>query len=463
MISTHRQCGTVWIWCRWSWLWFRRRRRWWFARDQIIASNSVQRSSICISLLSLPIFDHAVPWCTYRMHHTWQRRIRAIRTPLSNSRQSYHPSFASSLIYLTPPLPSQIGCYPPKGVDCKKVSLNLVKFIGYDPKLNLGLYTLRPFLSLPPDPSAISPFNPLSPASPSLSFMIHSIVHLLGLIQWGISPLVLDYLVAKILFGILLTSSTPPYIYSPTFSSSSPWSNFDHNGLLYWLGTQKGTSSVFTNPYLAGAVDIKLSHKMSHYFSHSSLILIIRYQDTMKIEHLIDRSLNVTYFGGSCPQSFVFLVWCCWILMTSMILDLKEQSIWPSHITLRHGYNYPNSYLTNFKILGILPSLFPLSSKFVWLAHVHQEVVIKLYGMKFITRKPQYSAQALMYSTTLSLHSRISQPQVATIAIPKTISFYRYIQVKQLSNYAMGSGQGAPYLCLAGVELYGRVKVAKGK
>jgi E3 ubiquitin-protein ligase HECTD1 len=104
-------------------------------------------------------------------------------------------------------------------------------------------------------------------------------------------------------------------------------SEFDEKGILYWLGTAQGTKDEWSNPADDGHVAIELSHRTYN-------------QASMKVNDVISRSQQsqVFYWGGSAPQ---------WVSF-----NFGKISICVSSFTLRHGYNYNNSFPQDFLLQG---------------------------------------------------------------------------------------------------------------
>eukprot|EP01117_Protostelium_nocturnum_P012521 TRINITY_DN4616_c0_g1_i1.p1 TRINITY_DN4616_c0_g1~~TRINITY_DN4616_c0_g1_i1.p1 ORF type:complete len:1440 (-),score=517.76 TRINITY_DN4616_c0_g1_i1:179-4498(-) len=171
-------------------------------------------------------------------------------------------------------------------------------------------------------------------------------------------------------------------------------SDFDKNGLLFWIGTSEG-EKLYTNPLVAGQVRVTTSHNM--------------YSTDMRVEEIIGRSRGSScYWGGSSPQWF--------------ILDLKHRRLRCNGFTLRHGYQASNSFIQDWE--------FSASND-----GVHWTVLFKCPHPPF--RRP--------FDTK-------SWP------ILDGQEYFRYFKITQRGNYSMGigtTGGGSAFLCIAGFELYG--------
>jgi len=242
-----------------------------------------------------------------------------------------------------------LRCFPREGSAPSRVSLNQVKFIGYTPSEN-------------------------NFAPPPLPKSIPNVAKRLGLFDTKPKTLEFKY-----------------------------QSDFDTNGLLYWIGCDEGKSTVWTNPATqdktAPKIKLTTSHKM--------------YNSTMKIENTISRTPAVTYFGGSTPQ---------WLR-----LDMMKYRIKLTYFTLRHGYNYPNSYMQDFVFSG---------------------------SMDGVTWEQIYYSEDAIFTRGFD---------IASFPVKGQSKYYRYFQLLQRGRYSMGkatkASAGAPYLCISGLELYGEVKI----
>jgi len=174
-------------------------------------------------------------------------------------------------------------------------------------------------------------------------------------------------------------------------------SDFDSNGLLYWVGRDEGKSLTWRNPAaFPPKIIVSTSHPM--------------FQNSMIKENIVGRTNTVTYWGGGSPQYF--------------IVDLVKYEMFITAYTLRHGYNVANSYIQDFCLEG------SKDSKTWELVHQQKDTPF---------RRP--------YDTV-------------TFHVSNGKDYFRYWKVSQRGNYSMGHGRsgGAPYLCLAGFEVYGEVR-----
>jgi len=172
-------------------------------------------------------------------------------------------------------------------------------------------------------------------------------------------------------------------------------SDFDKNGILYYLATEGGKKP-YKNPATSGVVKLEISHK--------SL-----YSSDMVKDNIIDHfKATSTYWGGSCPQWFS--------------VDLGEKNLVKcTAYTLRHGFSSYNSYICDWEFQGSTDNK-------KWDV-LHSEI------------NPPFTKG---YDTK-------------TFKLPPQTKFYRYFRVLQKGNYSMGLGQsgGSPYLCISGFEIYG--------
>lgn len=166
---------------------------------------------------------------------------------------------------------------------------------------------------------------------------------------------------------------------------------------MYWIGTDEGKKSTWTNPALTERVTIITSHSM--------------YSQGMRKADIIDREGHTScYWGNSCPQFF--------------ILDLGRCHLRCNYFTLRHGYQAPNSFMQNWTLCGSHDCL-------NWV--------------------PLYEGQETPFYVAFDTKSW-------PLADGK--DYFRYFRILQKGNYSMGSGTfmgGSPYLCIAGFELYGEL------
>jgi hypothetical protein len=172
-------------------------------------------------------------------------------------------------------------------------------------------------------------------------------------------------------------------------------SDFDQNGLLYWLGRNEGKLANYKNPAILGKVNVQTSHAM--------------FEAKMLSENIVGRADVSTFWGGSVPQWFS--------------LDLGRYEIYVTHYTMKHGYHLANSYLQNFQLQGSKDGI-------TW-ATLHEQ-------------------------TNPCFHRQFD---VTTFRISEGKDYFRYFRVVQNGFYAMGNGQtGGPFMCLSGFELYGEMR-----
>src|SRR5690606_17658078 len=100
-----------------------------------------------------------------------------------------------------------------------------------------------------------------------------------------------------------------------TFTHSS---DFDTNGLLYYIGTD-GLTKPYKNPLHDQKVKLMLSHPL--------------YSDEQSSDSILDLfTSKTTFWGGSSPQ---------W-----MVIDVGEEyKLNCKAFTLRHGFHVANSYI----------------------------------------------------------------------------------------------------------------------
>ena len=99
--------------------------------------------------------------------------------------------------------------------------------------------------------------------------------------------------------------------------------DFDFNGIIYWLGTDKGKVTKWTNPNDSKVVTVRASSKLSGGGSESTMI---------------GRSYVACYTLNE-PMSF-------------MEIDFGSIEIKPSEYSLRHGYSVGDAYLMNWRLEG---------------------------------------------------------------------------------------------------------------
>jgi ubiquitin-protein ligase len=173
-------------------------------------------------------------------------------------------------------------------------------------------------------------------------------------------------------------------------------SDFDTRGILYHIATNGG-SEPYTNPSESGRVDLTLSHAELH-------------SATMSKHNIIAHAnSNATFWGGSTPQWFV--------------VDLRSSWVTVTAYSLRHGYTAANSFLREWEFAGSID------------------------GQNWVTLHIGHDAPFTKGFDT------------ETWAIKDCTDSYRYFRVLQRGNYSMGSSgsAGAPYMCIAGFELYGEL------
>ena len=99
--------------------------------------------------------------------------------------------------------------------------------------------------------------------------------------------------------------------------------DFDFNGVMYWLGTNKGQSTNWQNPNDLKVVTVKASSKLDGGGSESTMV----------------------------GRSYV----ACYTLnepMSWMTIDFGNVEIRPNNYSLRHGYTVNDAYLTNWRLEG---------------------------------------------------------------------------------------------------------------
>eukprot|EP01122_Echinamoeba_exundans_P017354 TRINITY_DN911_c4_g1_i1.p1 TRINITY_DN911_c4_g1~~TRINITY_DN911_c4_g1_i1.p1 ORF type:complete len:3990 (-),score=695.43 TRINITY_DN911_c4_g1_i1:1688-12457(-) len=176
-------------------------------------------------------------------------------------------------------------------------------------------------------------------------------------------------------------------------------SDFDENGVLYWIGTNSGKEP-HRNPAETGRIGLTISHEKMH-------------SESMSIHSIISRKpSNALYWGGTAP------IWFC--------VDLgADRHLMVDAYTLRHGYQHANSFIQNWCFQG---------------SHDGEEWV--------------------------TLHEAVDPPfskgfDTRTFKIADGVEHFRYFRVLQKGNYSMGAGKagGNPFMCLAGFELYGDLRI----
>jgi len=109
-------------------------------------------------------------------------------------------------------------------------------------------------------------------------------------------------------------------------------SNFDSNGILYWLGTQEGKNKNWANPLQLGVIEVSTSASSGWYLLPSS--------------GTGDRTDFNVMFERPSPST-----WCSSTSDRAVVVDLVKYQVQPTHITLACNYS-PNSYLCNFSVSG---------------------------------------------------------------------------------------------------------------
>eukprot|EP01122_Echinamoeba_exundans_P001349 TRINITY_DN11423_c0_g1_i1.p1 TRINITY_DN11423_c0_g1~~TRINITY_DN11423_c0_g1_i1.p1 ORF type:complete len:3880 (+),score=662.12 TRINITY_DN11423_c0_g1_i1:92-11731(+) len=203
-----------------------------------------------------------------------------------------------------------------------------------------------------------------------------------------------------------LTSRPAPALAAPAPINFKYSSDFDTNGVLYWLGTNAGRK-IYENPALEpnGAIKLEISApRMSRAFK-------------MPRENIVAHSYTSSqpiYWGGVAP------VW--------FSVDLgAERKLRPSAYSLRHGYHSGNSYLQNWE--------FQVSQDGVNWSTIHA-------GGKSGFSKA-FDTKTFFIDAS---HSNV-EPS-------------RFFRVLQRGNYGVSGGSslsthGMPLMCIAGFEMYG--------
>lgn len=182
----------------------------------------------------------------------------------------------------------------------------------------------------------------------------------------------------------------------PKTLNFEPKSHFDKKGLLYYIGTDELSHNLYVNPVILDEVQVKLSHPL--------------FTEAMRAKSAIDHyNLVDCYWGGSCPQ---------WLT-----IDIGAQRrLKCTAFSLRHGYKDSNSFMQNWSFSGSLD------------------------GDNWVA----------LYSSFDTPFSKAFDE--VTVSISETPNYYRYFRVLQKGKYSMKSqstAAEAPYLCIAGLELYG--------
>lgn len=171
-------------------------------------------------------------------------------------------------------------------------------------------------------------------------------------------------------------------------------SNFDKNGMLYFIGTNGLAANEWYNPVLSGRVKLTLSHPMCN---------------SMKEYDIIERELINAFFGGSSPQYVII----------DIGPDVKASL---THYTIRHGFHGNNSFLYNYKFCGSVDGK-------IW------DELDSFEGTRF----------------------SFGRQSVTLPVLKNQNKFYRYFRILQEGNYYVpdAPNEGSPFICLNGVEFYG--------
>jgi hypothetical protein len=202
-------------------------------------------------------------------------------------------------------------------------------------------------------------------------------------------------------------------------------SDFDQNGLIWWLGTrtftqsvlhrfttltlffsEMGASTVWENPATTGKVQVKVSHTLFNASTMKAADVLGTYQEPV-----------ACFWGGSAP--------------TYCVIDLGIVTLNVSHYTLRHGYNYSNSFMQDFVLEG---------------SHDAENW------------EPVHEQLKTPFATA---HAKASFSVLHTPTCTGVGKFFRYYRIFQKGNYFMGTTSNqktAPFLCINGVEFYGVVR-----
>lgn len=167
-----------------------------------------------------------------------------------------------------------------------------------------------------------------------------------------------------------------------------------------------GASSSWLNPATSGKVHVQLSHPLFNQTSMRATDVLGTYAEPVPC-----------FWGGSVP--------------TFLILDLGIVSLNVSNYTLRHGYNYANSFMQDFKLEGS-------NDGETW------ETVHEQQKSPFATPHAKASFSIVPISTCTGVGK-----------------FFRFFRLLQKGHYWMGANsvqKSAPFLCINGIELYGTAR-----
>jgi E3 ubiquitin-protein ligase HECTD1 len=178
-------------------------------------------------------------------------------------------------------------------------------------------------------------------------------------------------------------------------------SDFDSNGLLYFIGSNEGRNS-YRNPAQSGKVQLVTSHPM--------------FEPSMHAYNIVGRSDSTNFWGGSAPQFFT--------------LDLKNYEIFATHFTIKHGYHVANSFIQGFQLQGSKDGK-------TWLP-VHEQLETPF------TKAYDTATFRIWDGRDYFRHWRLVQHGNYCMGPGK------------------GTSGGAPYMCLSGFELYGEVRYEEG-
>jgi len=168
------------------------------------------------------------------------------------------------------------------------------------------------------------------------------------------------------------------------------------NGLINYVGRGDGKKTIWINPYIT--LNLTLSHPL--------------HKPTFRKENVLNLSTGVvTYWGGATPLWFS--------------IDLGATKKFScNYYSMRHGYNAANSFPLNCSLEGS-------NDNKSW------TVLHTQFGSQFTKA---YDVQSFPVTKT---------------------SFFRYFRLLQPGNYGMGlsPGNGSPYFCVSGFEMYGTITV----
>eukprot|EP01084_Bolivina_argentea_P187538 323013_1 len=98
-------------------------------------------------------------------------------------------------------------------------------------------------------------------------------------------------------------------------------SDFDENGIIYWIGTQRGKTTKWENP------------------TDKSVVVTTSTLTSGQLSGVIGRVYSATY-SDSQPNSWA-------------IIDFGQMEIIPDMYTLRHGYSVGDAYMMNWRFEGM--------------------------------------------------------------------------------------------------------------